>query len=181
MWLTLPTELGPQVDQISPWEGYWWSAGADVLTGTSILRVLGGFKSERAWVGAYVPTSSQPPTLNHALALSPQQVQPRSPVHGRFCPGGSALGWAGHHCLLPVPAAGPPRQADCHLPEPATGEPSHEASEMCVLHLSLTSQTSFLHLASPDPSLPTWVSDLNPWVPYSLGPGLMLSSLPHSC
>lgn len=37
-------------------------------------------------------------------------------------------------------------------------------------------------LISPfSPSPQPQDSDLNPWVPYSLGTGLMLSSLPHSC
>lgn len=62
----------------------------------------------------------------------PQQVQSWSPVHRLFRPGGSAPGWPGHHCLLPVPAAGPAGQADGHLPEPAVGEPAHEASQACV-------------------------------------------------
>ena len=64
-------------------------------------------------------------------SFPPQQVQSWSPVHRLFHPGGSAPGWPGHHCLLPVPAAGPAGQADGHLPEPAAGEPAHEASQAC--------------------------------------------------
>lgn len=76
-------------------------------------------------------------SMNSPLTYPPslqQQVQPWSPVHRLLCPGSSAPGWPGHHCLLPVSAAGPAGQADGHLTEPAAGEPAHEASQVCVLH-----------------------------------------------
>lgn len=60
------------------------------------------------------------------------------------------------------------------------------ACSTCPDHFAVPYLTDIISLFSPSrypqPLLPSpRVSELNPWVPYSLGPGFMLSSLPHSC